>query len=114
MVTNYAEFVTCRCAIGFSLASFVSTQYWTTQMFTPKIVGGANAITAGWGNLGGGITQVVTVRPPSSICRIWPLARPLCSPPTKRGRLRTRRRSHRSRCSHILLNTVRASVGACA
>ena len=64
MVTNYAEFVTCRCAIGFSLASFVSTQYWTTQMFTPKIVGGANAITAGWGNLGGGITQVVTVRPP--------------------------------------------------
>ena len=64
MVTNYAEFVTCRCAIGFSLASFVSTQYWTTQMFTPKIVGGANAITAGWGNLGGGITQVVPVRPP--------------------------------------------------
>ena len=61
MVTNYAEFVTCRCAIGFSLASFVSTQYWTTQMFTPKIVGGANAITAGWGNLGGGITQVVTI-----------------------------------------------------
>ena len=61
MVTNYAEFVTCRCAIGFSLAAFVSTQYWTTQMFTPKIVGGANAITAGWGNLGGGITQVVTI-----------------------------------------------------
>ena len=61
MVTNYAAFVTCRCAIGFSLASFVSTQYWTTQMFTPKIVGGANAITAGWGNLGGGITQVVTI-----------------------------------------------------
>ena len=30
-------------------------------MFTPKIVGGANAITGGWGNLGGGITQVVTV-----------------------------------------------------
>jgi NNP family nitrate/nitrite transporter-like MFS transporter len=61
MVTNYAQFVTCRTAIGFSLASFVSTQYWTTQMFTPKIVGGANAITAGWGNLGGGITHVVTV-----------------------------------------------------
>lgn len=61
MVTTYAQFVTCRTAIGFSLASFVSTQYWTTQMFTPKIVGGANAITAGWGNLGGGVTHVLTV-----------------------------------------------------
>jgi NNP family nitrate/nitrite transporter-like MFS transporter len=29
-------------------------------MFTPKIVGGANAITGGWGNLGGGVTQIVT------------------------------------------------------
>jgi nitrate/nitrite transporter NarK len=61
VVTSYPQFVVCRCAIGFSLASFVSTQYWTTAMFTPKIVGGANAITAGWGNLGGGVTQVVTV-----------------------------------------------------
>jgi MFS transporter, NNP family, nitrate/nitrite transporter len=61
MVTSYPQFVVCRCAIGFSLASFVSTQYWTTAMFTPKIVGGANAITAGWGNLGGGVTQIVTV-----------------------------------------------------
>jgi NNP family nitrate/nitrite transporter-like MFS transporter len=60
MVTSYEAFITCRCAIGFSLASFVSTQYWTTQMFTPKIVGGANAITAGWGNLGGGVTHVVS------------------------------------------------------
>lgn len=56
-VTTYAEFVACRCLIGFSLASFVSTQYWTSTMFTPKIVGGANAVTGGWGNLGGGITQ---------------------------------------------------------
>ena len=61
MVTSYPQFVACRCAIGFSLAAFVSTQYWTTAMFTPKIVGGANAVTAGWGNLGGGVTQVVTV-----------------------------------------------------
>ena len=61
MVTNYAEFVACRCAIGFSLAAFVSTQYWTSAMFTPRIVGGANAVTGGWGNLGGGVTQVVTI-----------------------------------------------------
>ena len=60
-VTTYPQFLVCRCLIGFSLAAFVSTQYWTSQMFTPKIVGGANAITAGWGNLGGGVTQVVTI-----------------------------------------------------
>ena len=60
-VTTYAEFVACRCIIGFSLASFVSTQYWTSSMFAPRIVGGANAITGGWGNLGGGVTQVVTI-----------------------------------------------------
>ena len=60
VVTTYAEFLICRCLIGFSLASFVGTQYWSSTMFTPKIVGGANAITGGWGNLGGGVTQIVT------------------------------------------------------
>jgi NNP family nitrate/nitrite transporter-like MFS transporter len=58
--TKASHFITCRLLIGFSLASFVSTQYWTSSMFTPKIVGGANAITGGWGNLGGGVTQIVT------------------------------------------------------
>ena len=58
--TKYGHFLACRLLIGFSLASFVSTQYWTSSMFTPRIVGGANAITGGWGNLGGGVTQIVT------------------------------------------------------
>ncbi len=58
--TKPGHFIACRLLIGFSLASFVSTQYWSSSMFTPKIVGGANAITGGWGNLGGGVTQIVT------------------------------------------------------
>jgi NNP family nitrate/nitrite transporter-like MFS transporter len=28
-------------------------------MFSPRVVGAANGITAGWGNLGGGFTQLV-------------------------------------------------------
>ncbi len=67
-VTNYAGFVLCRCCIGFSLASFVGTQYWASTMFTPKIVGGANAITGGWGNLGGGVTQILTRACPPRAC----------------------------------------------
>ena len=50
----------CRSgsAIGAIGASFVITQYHTSVMFAPNCVGTANATTAGWGNLGGGVTQI--------------------------------------------------------
>ena len=38
---------------------FVHTQYHTSIMFAPRCVGTANAAAAGWGNLGGGVTQIV-------------------------------------------------------
>jgi NNP family nitrate/nitrite transporter-like MFS transporter len=37
----------------------VITQYHTSIMFAPNCVGTANATSAGWGNLGGGVTQFV-------------------------------------------------------
>src|SRR5690606_12203462 len=40
-----------RLCIGVIGASFVITQYHTSVMFAPNIVGVANATTAGWGNL---------------------------------------------------------------
>src|SRR5690606_3638686 len=56
---NYETFLLFRLAIGTIGASFVITQYHTSIMFAPNIVGTANATTAGWGNLGGGVTQIV-------------------------------------------------------
>ena len=56
---NYETFLLFRLAIGVIGASFVITQYHTSVMFAPNVVGTANATSAGWGNLGGGVTQLV-------------------------------------------------------
>ena len=56
---SYETFLLFRLAIGVIGASFVITQYHTSVMFAPNIVGTANATAAGWGNLGGGVTQMV-------------------------------------------------------
>lgn len=55
---SYTTFLLFRLAIGTIGASFVITQFHTSIMFAPKIKGTVNAITGGWGNLGGGITQL--------------------------------------------------------
>jgi NNP family nitrate/nitrite transporter-like MFS transporter len=34
-------------------------QFWSSRMFTKEVVGTANALVGGWGNLGGGVTQLV-------------------------------------------------------
>jgi MFS transporter, NNP family, nitrate/nitrite transporter len=48
-----------RACIGMVGGTFVMCQAWTSLMFTKEIVGMANGIVAGWGNLGAGITQIV-------------------------------------------------------
>jgi NNP family nitrate/nitrite transporter-like MFS transporter len=56
---DYTTFLLFRLAIGVIGASFVITQFHTSMMFAPNIKGTANALTGGWGNLGGGITNMV-------------------------------------------------------
>jgi len=56
---SYAVFLLFRLLIGAIGASFVITQYHTSVMFAPNVVGTANAASAGWGNSGGGVTQSV-------------------------------------------------------
>lgn len=59
LADSYETFLLFRLAIGAIGASFVITQYHTSVMFASNVVGTANATTAGWGNLGGGVTQMV-------------------------------------------------------
>ncbi|MGH8853748.1 MAG: MFS transporter [Telluria sp.] len=56
---SYESFLLFRLGIGAVGASFVITQYHTSVMFGPKVVGTANAAAAGWGNSGGGAAQAL-------------------------------------------------------
>ncbi|OQP56277.1 MFS transporter [Niastella populi] len=59
LANDYTSFLLFRLAIGVIGASFVITQFHTSMMVVGKIKGTANAITGGWGNLGGGVTNMV-------------------------------------------------------
>lgn len=54
LVHSCTSFLLFRFCIGVIGASFVITQFHTSLMFASNIKGTANALTGGWGNLGGG------------------------------------------------------------
>jgi NNP family nitrate/nitrite transporter-like MFS transporter len=56
---SYEVFLFFRLCIGAIGASFVVTQYHTSVMFAPNVVGTANATVGGWGNAGGGFAQSI-------------------------------------------------------
>lgn len=59
LAKDYTTFLLFRLAIGVIGGSFVITQFHTSMMFAPNIKGTANAVAGGWGNLGGGITNML-------------------------------------------------------
>lgn len=59
LAKDYTTFLLFRAAIGFIGASFVITQFHTSMMFAKNIKGTANAVAGGWGNLGGGVTNML-------------------------------------------------------
>jgi hypothetical protein len=47
LVHDAAGYVAVRCMVGLGLSMFVVNQTWTTCMFNVKLVGRANALSAG-------------------------------------------------------------------
>jgi MFS transporter, NNP family, nitrate/nitrite transporter len=59
LVNDVWNYILIRFFIGMIGAAFVANQVWNTIMFAPNVVGSANAISAGWGNLGGGVSTLL-------------------------------------------------------
>ena len=59
LVNSGTGLIVLRLFIGVVGCIFVPCQFWTTGMFVKELSGTANAVAAGWGNLGGGVTNLV-------------------------------------------------------
>ncbi|XP_062025091.1 high affinity nitrate transporter 2.5-like [Rosa rugosa] len=59
MASSPFSFLFLRFCVGISLANFVPTLFWMSSMFSPPVVGTANGFAGGWGNFGGGATQLI-------------------------------------------------------
>jgi len=59
LVQNGPGLITVRFFVSALGSTFVVNQFWNSIMFNKKVVGTANATAGGWGNLGGGLTQVI-------------------------------------------------------
>ncbi|GAB5373103.1 hypothetical protein AAMO2058_001721600 [Amorphochlora amoebiformis] len=60
-IQNAADLAAVRGLVGIVGATFVGCQFWTSLMFEQELAGMMNATAAGWGNLGGGLAQLIMV-----------------------------------------------------
>jgi len=58
-VTNGTGLIIVRFFVSCLGSTFVVNQFWNSIMFNRSVVGTANATAGGWGNLGGGLTQII-------------------------------------------------------
>ncbi|CAN8256314.1 unnamed protein product [Cochlearia groenlandica] len=74
IVSSPTSFILVRFFVGFSLANFVANQYWMSSMFSGNVVGLANGVSAGWANVGAGISQLLMPLLYSAIAQLFPRA----------------------------------------
>lgn len=58
-VTSGTGLIIARFFVSALGSTFVVNQFWNSILFAPNVIGTANATAGGWGNLGGGLTQVL-------------------------------------------------------
>merc|ERR1719498_1416532 len=58
-VSNGHMLAAARFFVSALGSTFVVNQFWNSIMFNKSVVGTANATAGGWGNLGGGVTQLL-------------------------------------------------------
>ena len=59
LISSASGLMAVRFFVGILGGTFVPCQVWTSQFFDKNIVGLVNALAAGWGNAGGGVTFFV-------------------------------------------------------
>jgi MFS transporter, NNP family, nitrate/nitrite transporter len=59
LVQSARGLIMVRFFIGIVGSSFVMSQFWPSRMFSRELAGTANGLVGGWGNLGGGWTQLM-------------------------------------------------------
>ncbi|XP_053374108.1 uncharacterized protein LOC123531027 [Mercenaria mercenaria] len=59
LIKDGTGLIIVRLCVGILGGSFIPCQFWTSATFNVKIVGSANALVGGWGNLGGGFTFII-------------------------------------------------------
>jgi MFS transporter, NNP family, nitrate/nitrite transporter len=66
LVQNVTGLYIQRFFAGIVFGALVSCEFWASRMFAKEVVGSANALVAGWGDLGSGTTRASYVAMPTT------------------------------------------------
>eukprot|EP00522_Entomoneis_paludosa_P013969 CAMPEP_0172450178 /NCGR_PEP_ID=MMETSP1065-20121228/8637_1 /TAXON_ID=265537 /ORGANISM="Amphiprora paludosa, Strain CCMP125" /LENGTH=555 /DNA_ID=CAMNT_0013201955 /DNA_START=279 /DNA_END=1946 /DNA_ORIENTATION=- len=59
LIQTGQHLILLRLGIGMAGSCVVMCHYWSNSMFTRDVIGTVNGLCTGWGNVGGGLTQLI-------------------------------------------------------